>query len=344
MADRCHSKLVRSRTRSFLHGQPFSKGDASAAGRPWAFFWSSTDVWPVTSAKAARYADNCRVFLANMHPRLFHTMVLVEPAIHMGVDPKMILKQARGMMKRRDGWSSRSDVEAWIQKNPYYKNWDPRTISRFVEYGFIEDEQPADGGAAKLRSKTPPMIEVTYLYRPNLGAAGSQGPEHITAEQKAEVPDIHPNAKLRTPVYRPEGPIAFNMLPSVRPSVQFVLGESSGYAAPEIQKPRFELTGTGVGGSGGQRLGRVKQHFVKRGMHTIPVDKNLDEVASVAAQWIGQEHPRWVEMEETAQRDWDIAPRSVKTQVDAKMAGAIKEWNGGNWIGSDAQKKLIPKL
>lgn len=254
----------------------------------------------------------------------------------MGVDRQTGLKQARAMIKRRERFSDRASVKAAIGRSSYYKRWHPRTLAALLRHGFVEE---ADGSMRTINS---PHLELGHMYRGNLGAAGAEGLETMTPEQRTRVPDLVPGANWVAPLYRSEAVLALEALPHVRPSVQYIVGDQSGHGAPSLQKVRMERTGAGVGGSGGALHGQVEEYYVKGGQHTIPLDMHVEETASVAASWVGREMRRWRETEKALQQE--RAKLVDKKQVHASTVKVIQEWDGNKWHGTPLKEKLTTKL
>ncbi|KAK8240541.1 Alpha/beta hydrolase family-domain-containing protein [Phyllosticta capitalensis] len=79
---------------------------------------------------------NHLVNLSLMHPRLFETLVLVDPVIqrHTALDGNFL--PAAASARRRDIWPSRAAAAASYRKHPFYQTWDPRVLDRWIQYGL----------------------------------------------------------------------------------------------------------------------------------------------------------------------------------------------------------------
>ncbi|KAJ3525005.1 hypothetical protein NM208_g11826 [Fusarium decemcellulare] len=73
------------------------------------------------------------------------------------------------------------------------------------------------------------------------------------------------------------------------------------------------LTGSGVGGSGGQEKGRVKKVVAKDNGHLIPMENPLF-CARAAAEWTKAEVDRWW-VDERKYEDWARKPTEEKTTL-----------------------------
>ncbi|KAK5169117.1 uncharacterized protein LTR77_006426 [Saxophila tyrrhenica] len=239
-------------------------------------------------------------YLSTLHPSLFTSLVLIEPVIYPEGQVETTLTQMRYMLRRPEQWPSRAAAEKAIRKSPYYGSWDPRVLDRIVRHGLRERQSPKAGDIRKGPEGTPVRtvaskeLEVAHIIRLNDRGVGMQGNEAITHEDRRIIPDMDPTCPS-APLYNPFTRQMFFLLPTLRPWVLYIDGESSPRATPENIQSRLETTGTGQGGSGGLRAGTIKHHFVKGGQHTIPLDMHLGEVACAAGTFIAEEMGRYRE-------------------------------------------------
>jgi hypothetical protein len=106
------------------------------------------------------------------------------------------------------------------------------------------------------------------------------------------VPDLNPNGLVVFPFYRPEPPNTLARLSELRPSVLYIFGETSPMSTPDARKIKMSTTGTGLGGSGGAKEGRVKEVVLKGIGHLVAMEAS-DQCADAAAPWFGQEIQRF---------------------------------------------------
>ncbi len=203
-------------------------------------------------------------YLSLMHPRLFTTLVLMDPVINFTLaGPSFGFSTLALSAVRRDLWPSRQAAAASFGRSAFYQRWDPRVLRVWIEHGIRETPtalypDAADAGKATLTS-TKHMEIFTYL-RPTL-----QGVDPATGHRvfaRSHVPDIGDDglAKLNgSQLYRPEVPNVATQLPQVRPGVLWICGGDSLMSTPELRKEKMDLTGVGVGGSGGVAAGRVRE-------------------------------------------------------------------------------------
>jgi hypothetical protein len=198
---------------------------------------------------------------------------------------------------RKDIWPSRK--AAAISQAKSSKNWDPRVVDLMVKYGYRDlptalyptlppDADPSD----------PPVTLTTTRHqdalaqlRQNFSARQADGRIAIDRSTHA---DMDPLAAF-VPLYRPEPRSTFYRLPSLRPSVLWMLGEKTYLRVDEIREG-IKVTGTGVGGSGGIPEGRVKELVVKNRGHLFPFEE-VAHTAKECSAWLTQEMGRFRQTE-----------------------------------------------
>ncbi|KAL2823231.1 alpha/beta-hydrolase [Aspergillus cavernicola] len=274
-----------------------------------------------------------QIFLSLMHPRLFTSLILIEPYLYpvdTGEGGRWILARAR----QSDSWDSLSKAAAISQNN--YGAWDPRVFERWVQHGFrdlptalhpaTETETEINKGAVALTTTIPQ--EVFMYARPNsqrhkqLGLPAEEdnndddGPS--PAHDPLVVPDMIGGLYRKQRFYRPEPILAWRLLPHLQPSALYLSGAMSGLSLAGGQAQAAERTGTGFGGSGGAPCHRVKHVVVERAGHTLPMEK-VGETAAAMGLWIAEELQRWREEERRIEDGW--RGLSVK-----EKSGLSTEW------------------
>ncbi|KAJ6630584.1 Alpha/Beta hydrolase protein [Mycena sp. CBHHK59/15] len=91
----------------------------------------------------------CCSWAALTHPRLFSSLMLVDPVIISSVPlekdnpgPSLLA----GAVARRETWASREEAHASFATNPFFAAWDPRVLTLYVAHGL----SPAPGGGVQL--------------------------------------------------------------------------------------------------------------------------------------------------------------------------------------------------
>ncbi|KXS95132.1 hypothetical protein AC578_2884 [Pseudocercospora eumusae] len=294
---------------------------------------------------------NNLVNLALMHPRLFTTLILIDPVIQRYPSVGGNFGPARASTVRRDRWPSRQEAETKAKKSKVFQTWDPRVLQKWMEYGFRELPTPLYPTMQKISNPVPPISadpttssippdpttekeltlkttkfqEVFTFLRPNFPTQEFPDPENSPNPQTH--PDVPAWTSPKSPFYRPEPLVTFTRLPNLRPSVLYIFGELSDLSAPLLRADRLAQTGIGWGGSGGVGKDRVKEHVFEGVGHLIPMEV-VGETADVSAGWVGEEIRRWKRTEEEFRREWERVPKGEK----AVFSEEFKRQMLGDWV------------
>lgn len=233
------------------------------------------------------------VQLSLMHPRLFHSLTLIEPVIARSAPPGR--NPAFPTSHRRDWWRSRSAAEAHFLKIPLFKAWEPRVLKKYVLHGLRETPtaiypELSAGDATKSSEATFGGVTLTTTkHQESWGFARSYfAPQATDPNDRAErliSPDVDPNHEPTYAFHRAEIVSALRGLPQLRPCIMWMFGAQSAVNPIPLQDEKMELSGTGVGGSGGVRAGRVKKFVIEESGHLAPFEK-VQECANKIARWL----------------------------------------------------------
>jgi pimeloyl-ACP methyl ester carboxylesterase len=265
---------------------------------------------PPIMAMGHSFGANALTNVALLHPRVFTSLVLLDPVIsHFASTPgASSAGPAAASMYRREVWPSRAEAAASFGRSAFYKAWDPRVLQRWIDFGIRNVP-----GEESVTLTTTKHQEIFTFLRPSWPAYDAQGKDIIHPEYTPDL-DVSLNHRWSTyPVYRPEGPNTVARLPNVRPSVLYVFGGKSNVSPPELQDEKMALTGTGVGGSGGEAQGRVKKVVGENNGHLVPME-DPRMCASAAADWIKVELERWW-VDERNYEEWASKSKEEKTTV-----------------------------
>ena len=284
------------------------------------------------------------VILSLMHPRLFSTLVLIDPVIQRMPSMRGNAGPAKASTMRRDRWPSRNAAAASYKRSKFYQTWDQRVLDKWIEYGLRDTPTYIHPHANS--SATPPVItadpstatappekntevEITLSTTKHQEVFTFMRPNYPTEDGKLDPythPDVDPAATPNTPFYRPESLAVFHRLPHLRPSVLYVFGDLSDMSAPLFRADKMAMTGVGVGGSGGLKAGRVREITFQGVGHLIPMEV-VDKTADECAGWIVPEIERWRSQEEKMRAEWARVPRKEK----GKMSELYVKTMTGNW-------------
>ncbi|KIY01150.1 uncharacterized protein Z520_02702 [Fonsecaea multimorphosa CBS 102226] len=264
--------------------------------------------------------------LAYMHPRLFTTLVLIDPAIQLypSVAPGQGLDPARLSTFRRDLWPSREMAAQEFRNSSFYKAWDTRVLDRWIQYGLRETptllhhSEPESEQSFQVTLTTPFHQEVQTFNRSNYEGYGHQG-KPVNYRTHA---DLNPDLPSVYPFYRAEPAQVFLRLQELRPSTFYVFGKDSAMSKADAQNAKMRRTGAGVGGSGGVVEGRVESVTIPDVGHLVPME-SPGQTALQVAQWVGREWKRWQQEEETRRRAWETRSAADKQKIDDRWRKAM---------------------
>ncbi|KAI1337002.1 prolyl aminopeptidase-like protein [Xylariaceae sp. FL0016] len=281
------------------------------------------------------FGGNVLTHLSLLHPRLFSTLVLLDPVI-----VKFSLARVgpgnsptRGSTFRRETWPNRSEAAAAFRRSPFYSAWDPRVLDAWVTHALRDTPTPLfpDTSAGDVTLSTTKHQEVFTFFRPlwphvrpdgSVDKDAQAGAPDFDVDQAALVDPINP-----FPFYRGEGPSVLRHLPEVRPSVLWVFGGTSDLSTPELRQIKMSTTGIGQGGSGGAAAGRVAE-IVMEGMgHLFPMEVPA-QVAKHLGSWVGTEMVRW-RQQEAEYVAWTRKPMHEKNTLSQEFVDKVTSSIGG---------------
>ena len=272
--------------------------------------------------------DRSRAHLSILHPRLLSTLVLLEPVLFEKANPTKPVA-ARASAHRRELWPSREEAESSFRKSKFYQQWDQRVLDQWLRHGLRElpaallsDSSTPSKGAVPVTLTTPKAQEVWTFLRPVPKGSTTGGRLIVDRETHA---DLDGSAALAFQGYRPECVITFNNLPHIRPSVLFVFGGRSRISPARLRERLLETTGTGLGGSGGRKEGRVDGLVLLEKDHLIAMDA-VEPCADAAAAWLGKELERAREQDACLRAQWSSKPLRDK----ATLSEEFKQQLGGD--------------
>lgn len=257
--------------------------------------------------------------VALMHPRIFSTLILMDPVISRyssGPNPR---GPASASAKRRETWPSREEATKSFHRSPFYKSLDPRVLDLWTEHGVRQ----VPGENAVTLTTTRDQEVFTYI-RPSWESYDEKGQTLLRPDL---IPDV--DATLNKggwptyPVYRPEGPQTLRCLPHLRPTVLYIFGGKSDISTPELQSEKMALTASGIGGSGGARGGHVKKIVNEDCGHLIPFE-NPKFCAGAAANWIREAFDRW-SVQEAEYEKWTRGSIASKQKMSDKLKRVLEK-------------------
>jgi len=268
------------------------------------------------------------VQLSIMHPRLLHSLALIEPIIQ--DEAPQGSNVALPSSYRRDFWPSLHAADAAIRKTKFFQRWDPRVLEKFLEYGLrdtptaIYQGREHAGGATLATTK---HQEAWSFLRQNFGPLATEADDR---SERLRAPDLSP--EYRTHIFnRPEMVLVNQILPNVRPHVLWVFGESSNINTTEGREDKLKRTGTGVGGSGGAGVGQVEAVTLANQQHMLPLERPED-VAQLLASWLEKQLKDYRGVE-----DWYRTNESGKSERDMLVLSK-------SWMENVRRKENTPRI
>ncbi|KAF2798162.1 putative toxin biosynthesis protein [Melanomma pulvis-pyrius CBS 109.77] len=271
--------------------------------------------------------------LSFIHPRLFHSLILIEPVIQDFAPPGPNAAMFSSM--RREIWDSRAKAEAQISKNGFFSAMDPRVLKQFLAHAL------SDTGNGGVALTTPKAQEAWSYVRSNFHPL----PEVTTtveARNRERIlnPDLVPFEEISTMVYtRPEGVPVLRGLAHLRPRTLFMYGDFSHINHEEIREIHLSRTGTGAGGNGGIADGGVEEKIVEDGGHLCVFEKPT-AMAKDISEFLKKETVRW----KKEKKFWATVD-SGKSKDD--KTALSDTWISGTKQGSNLQRpgvKGVAKL
>ena len=252
--------------------------------------------------------------LSLLHPRLLHSLVLIDPIFQRDLGPHMAFAGLSTF--RRDVWPSRQAAANKFRSNKFYQKWDPRVLDKWIEHGlrdlpteqYPEVPETTNGDGSPVTLSTTKAQEVYFYVR-------AAYPEERLLRLDGDLQqDIYPDDRVGLPFCRPESQELHRRLPEFKPSIQYIFGSSSEASPPELRSDKMERTGTALNGNGGAAKGRVQETLLDCG-HLVPFEMTM-ECAEASAAFIDRELSRWGDEEEERRKRWEALSRRERVDIN----------------------------
>ena len=243
--------------------------------------------------------------LSLAHPRLFASMILIDPIIHPEAIGNVGPVFTRGILRRQVTWPSRQAAER--TSNAIFKSWDPRVLQSFNSYGLFP--YPKLGPDDDPETPEPTRL-LTGRYQ---DLAGIVRPQYIY-DGKIERDGI---------VWRDEVRVLHDMLHFIPCNTLYICGSKTFATNAKIRKDWQERTGSGLHLGRRMRERRVEEVLVPGAGHFVPLEEPT-ACANAAAKWISEELGGWEKEEEAMKKNWSSLSVEEKDKKANAWIAAIK--------------------
>ena len=250
--------------------------------------------------------------------------------------------------EREESWPNRAAAEEFFRNSNVHCGWDKGVLERWLRFGLREqtsqacsrDGKSSEGGANISLTTSKHQESWTYARSYFSPLADSLNKDLYDANRR-RYPDTDPSTIKTHPFYRAEPDLTLDNLPRLRPSVLYVFPQKSPVSTPALHAQKMELTGTGKGGSGGVKAGRVKSVGIEHGSHLVTFEKP-DLCAEILVGWLMEWFEQWKQDEEM---EMEEGARG-KSEMEGNRLVISKEWRDRTkaWMYDFLKSKAKAKL
>jgi pimeloyl-ACP methyl ester carboxylesterase len=255
------------------------------------------------------------VYLASIHPRLFHSVILIDPILQVSHPPGP--NSALFSSKRRETWPSRAEAEAQIRSNGFFASMDPRCLDLFLAYALRDTP---DGGVTL---STPKAQEAWTYVRSNMFDIS---PDTSKGRQRERMlnPEVKPFSEgAGYMTTRPDLHAICDALPTLRPTALYLYGEYSHINFDDVREVQVANTGTAHGGNGGVADGGVREEELEDCGHLCLLEKP-GAIAKSVAGWLDKEVTRFTEEKEFWKNADTGKSKNRRTELSEKWMDVVK--------------------
>ena len=278
--------------------------------------------------------------LSVMHPRLFASLLFLEPMIQEDVPPGANFAMPSSL--RTDIWPNYSAAETAFRNNKFLKQLDSRVLNNMIKHGLRKvptaiyplSDTVCDGSYTLTTSKHQEVW--SYLrsnFEPRVELSPGEGPSHT---DRLLAPDVNHHWQGTYLFYGPELAISFEYLAYVRPPVFYVFGGKSSMSTPLLQAAKMNRTGVGLGGGGGVRAGQVQKRVFEGWGHVFPLE-HVAETGETLASYLGERMKAWT-------ADEKLLKEHQSRKSERGMLVISKDWLKYVRNHSTAQRPTLGKL
>ena len=269
-----------------------------------------------------------RVFASLFHPRLFTSLVFVEPYIGTGYhqDVEKLLQMST---LKRDSWPSRAVAVEKARK--VFKRWDPRVFEIWTKHGYRDLPTSTDSVNGQNGKDTPPPVTLATTKHQETLMYGRLAPNNNHAARGYDEPP-YPQTGLSLSgmqgqdwhlACRTEASLSAKLVVYLWPSVLYVSGSRSDHCRNGRHKQLAENTGTAFGDGARMSRNRVQHLVIEKGSHSLPQEE-VRATAEAVATWMSQELQQWQLKERESKSHWEGQLQSEKSALPSEWISAVE--------------------
>lgn len=283
--------------------------------------------------------------VALMHPRFFASLTVFEATVYKTPRQTTSLG-ACPILFRKDQWPSRAAAAQTLQTHPVYKTWDPAVLALFIQHGLRD--LPTFEHRVPSSSDTPVTLSTTKDQEVSTYTRAAFPPSRTTPLSAfSPSPSSHPDIGSRhwrhpeEPFYRPEMTLTYAQLPHLRPPCLYLYGSDTTFLLGDAQRrERTEITGSGIGGSGGVAAGRVAMRVVNGGGHFLPLEAPRELAMEVLGPHFDGEVERWMCERREEREDWGKMEVGERGKVSEDFRWWMRVENNSRKVKRESRVKL----
>ena len=222
--------------------------------------------------------------------------------------------------------------------NRFYQQWDQRIFSKWNEHALRElptEEHPLST-QSEISDSIPVTLTTTKAQEVYFYMRANYADQRLLQLDENFNRDMHPDDIDDSPFARPECQALFRKLPELKPSTLYIFGNQSEASTPKLRHEKMQLTGIGIGGSGGAAEGKVQEAVLECGH--LAVMERPTECADAAVSFIDRELSRWESEEEERKRRSQSLSRRERVSINDKWLQKVEELSKQGESGSKTAK------
>lgn len=208
----------------------------------------------------------------------------------------------KSLALRRSRWPNRQEAERWLRAHKQYQQFPPRVLDQILKYELHD----TDDGTCELL--TPAAQVLPIFMRPSPPLDGfPEGEEYASR--------FLPVSDFVEGFYAGIGERVKQSMPGIHCKTLYMWASQDTFISDEGYRKRLvSITGTGLGGGGGNARGQVDEVFVEGG-HLLPLLEPT-KTADAVVNWLAATFwPLWLKEEAARVKEGPIDPVNLPGEV-----------------------------